>query len=128
MSYVVEKVHAQGIVFRLLPGYDFDKDSQKAQKDIAALLDQIKAKPIYLVTNFSQIEMSFSDLVLQLGNNTRGREGSISDKRVRNLFVGTDELVSLAADSLIQTQYGKLPTLVFPTEEEAIRYVEAVLS
>ena len=127
MTYEIEHKANRIIIFRMLPGYHFDNDAAKAQGEVATLLDSIKTQPIFLITDFSRIQMSFGDLVMKLGNNTHGRKGSISDPRVKNIFVGTDELVNLAAESLYQTQYGKLPTLVFTTMSEALTYAEAML-
>jgi hypothetical protein len=65
--------------------------------------------------------------VLALGNARRGDAGSFSDQRLRNVFVGGDDMVDLAAKSLFQTQYGKIPVLVFTTLDEALLYADGML-
>lgn len=128
MVFSVERLEGEAIIiFTLLDGYDFELDTQAAHQEIAKLTDQINQKPLYRITDFSQVTMSFTDLVLGLTSGTKAEPGSLADPRLRNLFVGNDDMVEFAAESLIQTQYGKIPTLVFTSKHEAVAYARALL-
>ncbi len=127
LSYEVEKLRDESIViFTIKKGFKFDKNTEEVQLEVAAAIEGLP-KPIFLVTDFSQIDMTFSELVLALGNARSGDAGSFSDPRLRNVFVGTDDIVDLAAKSLFQTQYGKIPVLVFNSRDEAVAYARGML-
>lgn len=127
MSYKVEKVRDKPIIiFTIEQGFKFEKSTEDVQQEIASIVEGL-TKPIFLITDFSRIDMTFSELVLALGNARSGVAGSFSDQRLRNVFVGHDDMVDLAAKSLFQTQYGKIPVLVFTTLDEAIAYAEGML-
>lgn len=127
MAFSVERVPDEPIIIMtILRRYDFEKDAPEAHTEVDRLLEEIEGRA-YLITDYSQIDLTFSQLVVALGRATRGETGSASDPRIRqNIFVGEGEMVDLAAESLLQTQYGKLPVVVFPSLEKALTYVRAL--
>lgn len=128
MVFSVERLEGESIIiFTLLDGYNFELDTPAAHEEIAKYTAEINKKPIYRITDFSKVTMSFTDLVLGLTSGTKEEPGSLADSRLRNLFVGDDDMVEFAAESLIQTQYGKIPTLVFDSMDEAVAYARALL-
>jgi len=130
MEFEVVKLEAEPIIiFRLNEGYDFELDTRKAHELIAGYADELEdsTSTIFRITDFSGITMNFTDLILGLSSGTKAEPGSFADSRLRNLFVGQDDMVEFAAESLIQTQYGKIPTLVFPSMDEALAYARALI-
>jgi hypothetical protein len=127
MSYTVEKLKDEPIIiFTIEKGFKFEQNTGTVQLEIADAIEGLP-KPVFLITDFSQIDMTFSELVLALGTARSGDAGSFSDQRLRNVFVGHDDMVDLAAKSLFQTQYGKIPVLVFSTLDEALDYAHGML-
>lgn len=128
MSFSVERVQDEAIIIlNLKSGYNFEQDTPRAHQQVADIIAQIETTPVYRITDFSTIDMSFGDLVTALAAATQAEPGSMTDPHIKNVFVGNSEMVDLAADSLIQTQYGKIPTLVFSSLDDALTYARAML-
>jgi hypothetical protein len=128
MAYSVEVLADEPVVIvRMEQGFKFEKELPGAHEEIARRVKQIEARHVYRVTDFSALTLTFSELQTVLYLETRGGPGSAADARIRNVFVGSGEWVQMAGDSLVQTQYGKIPTLVFSTVSEALVYVRAML-
>lgn len=129
MAFRVEQTPGEPIIiFSIEDRFKFDRDTLTAYAEVSAVLDRIKDDKPFLITDLSGARLTFSDIVMKLGQDTRGHPGSATDPRIRqNLLVGTDELVDMAAQSLMQTQYGKVKTLVFSSLNEALTYARAML-
>lgn len=128
MNYTVERLAGEPIViFTLGAGYDFEVETSEAQHDLAAAMDEIGGD-IYLITDYSAVEMEFQHLLTELQFETQGMPGTFTDPRVRrNLLVGDDEIVGLAAESLYQTQYGKVKAIQVENLEQAIQYAQSLI-
>ena len=67
--------------------------------------------------------MSFSQVAMLMSKSSKGEVGSATDSRIwHSMFVGTDELVEMAAESMRQTQYGKRVMLGFESLDDALWY------
>lgn len=128
MNYTVERLAGEPIViFTLGAGYDFAAETSEAQQDLAAAMDEIDGE-VYLITDYSAVHMEFEDLLTELQFGTQGTPGTFTDPRVRrNLLVGEDEMVGLAAESLYQTQYGKVQAVQVESQEMAIQYARSLI-
>ena len=128
MAYSVEVLTGEPVVIvRMEKGFKFEQELPEVHEEIARWMKQIEARRVYRVTDFSALTLTFSELQSVLYLETRGGPGSVADARIHNVFIGTGEWVQMAGDSLVQTQYGKIPTLVFSTVNEALIYVRAML-
>jgi len=116
------------IVVRIEPEFEFEQDLQAVHEDVARKARAIAASKVYRIMDFSALTITFSELQSVLYFETRGGPGSAADPRIRNVLVGSGEMINMAADSLGQTQYGRIATPVFATLNEALVYVRATLS
>ena len=98
--------------------------------EVAAACDRLieGRGPYYRITDFSQFSMTFSGLVLGMATETQHIPGSLSDPRLRNIFVGTQEMVDLGAKSARQAQYGELEIMLFASLDQAIEYARLQLT
>jgi hypothetical protein len=128
MNYTVERLADEPIViFTLGAGYDFEVDTATAKEELAAAMDEI-AGDVYLITDYSAVHLEFQDLLTELQAETQGAPGSFTDPRVRRtILVGEDEMVGLAAESLYQTQYGKVRAIQVTSQEMAIQYARTLI-
>lgn len=128
MRYSVERLDGEAIlVFSLGKDFRVQRDSASAREELASALDALGAEA-YMVTDFSGAALSFTDLVIRLRDETRGLPGSLSDPRIRrNIFIGSDDMVDLAAESLRQTQYGKVDVMIFRDVPTAVEFLRAVI-
>ncbi|NDJ54012.1 MAG: hypothetical protein GYB68_13145 [Chloroflexi bacterium] len=129
MNYSVRRLPDEKIIVVVLMNrYDFEKNSKELYDEIDKLMGADETE-LYCITDLSTLDIDFSDVVVALGSSKRGGPGSPADPRfAQNIFIGTDDMVQFAAQSMQQTQYGKLDTLVFPSLEEALLYARARLS
>jgi len=116
------------IVVRIEPEFKFERDLWAVHEDVARKARTIAAGKVYRIMDFSALTITFSELQSVLYFETRGGPGSAADPRIRNVLVGSGEMINMAADSLGQTQYGRINTPVFSTLNEALVYVRATLS
>lgn len=116
------------IVVRIEPGFRFEQEMQAIHEEVARKTRAIAASKVYRIMDFSALTITFSELQSVLYFETRGGPGSAADPRIRNVLVGSGEMINMAADSLGQTQYGRITTPVFSTLNEALVYVRATLS
>ncbi|NDJ34453.1 MAG: hypothetical protein GYB64_07265 [Chloroflexi bacterium] len=129
MSFVVEQLPDKPVVIiRITDSFDWETETPRIIEEVASLMDGWTDRLIFRVTDFTQAEYKFGEVVQALGAETQGGPGSIADPRVRPIYVGGDDLIQLAAQSTNQTQYGKINVLYFATMDEAMTYIEAVLS
>jgi len=129
MAYSVEQLDSEPIIIVSLgeQTQSVDETTQTYQ-EVAALLDALSDKA-FLITDYTKSDLTFSEMALSLRTATQGEAGSPTDPRIlQNLLIGTDELVEMASQSLMQTQYGKVKTLVFANREDALTYARALLS
>jgi hypothetical protein len=128
LNYTVERLAGEPIIiFTLGAGYDFDVETADAQQDLAAAMGEIDGE-VYLITDYSAVHMEFEHLLTELQFETQGAPGTFTDPRVRrNLLVGEDEMVGLAAESLYQTQYGKVQAIQVENLEMAIQYAQSLI-
>lgn len=84
-------------------------------------------RPIFRIIDLTRSEIDFSALVEALQEDTNNAAGSATDWRFQPLFVGTDNIAKLAADSLQQQQYGGIKTRLFSTREGAIAHAQQEL-
>jgi hypothetical protein len=128
LNYTVERLAGEPIIiFTLGAGYDFEAETAEAQQELAAAMDEIDGD-VYLITDYSAVHMEFEDLLTELQSETQGAPGTFTDLRVRrNLLVGEDEMVGLAAESLYQTQYGKVQVIRVESQDVAIQYARSLL-
>ncbi len=83
--------------------------------------------PIYRINDFTAVNLSFGELVVGLGLETKGDPGTFTDPRIKTVFVGTSEMVELGAKSMRQEHYGGLDILLFATLEDALAHIRAEL-
>lgn len=128
MNFSVEISDGEPIViFQLKSGYKFARDISESQTVLDEAISQFNSK-IVLITDFSNVSMEFSDMVIKLSEDTNGKPGSLSDPRIRrNVFIGNDDMVDLAAQSLQQTQYGKVDVMIFRDLDTALEFSRAIL-
>jgi hypothetical protein len=121
MSFEVQQLKDKPIVVITCHNpFDFTEDIAAANRQVAALLEN--RETITRIIDFTEIEMTFADLVESLATKTRAVPGSLRDTRVQTVFVGTHELVVMKAQSLRQEQYGGLNVPLFESLDEAIAH------
>jgi len=121
MSFEIQQLKDEPIVVITCHNpFDFTGDIAAANRQVAALLEN--GETITRIIDFTEIEMTFANLVESLATKTREEPGSLRDPRVRTVLVGTHELVVMKAQSLRQEQYGGLDVPLFESLDEAIAH------
>ncbi len=90
-------------------------------EESARLADE--AGHAYRITDVSDLDGSFGDLVLVMAKAASGQPGSPSDPRITAVLVGSEMLVRIYAEGLRQEQYGKLNVPLFANHDEALVYL-----
>jgi hypothetical protein len=73
--------------------------------------------PVYRITDFSNFELTFSQLVGGLAEDIKNSEDNI-----RHLFVGSGDLVAMQVEAAKQDQYGGQDVKLFTSVNAAIAY------
>jgi hypothetical protein len=80
---------------------------------------------LYLISDVTDVEMSFSEIMLAMHTASKGDEGySVTASNQTNVVVGTDALVQMAVEALKQDQYGSVNIKVFASIDEANAYID----
>lgn len=129
MTYNVECMTGQRMILVTYgPDTDFEVEAPQVHEKVAEALDDLPSGKAVLIADFRQVVMDFGTLVMALNNLTQPVPGSLSDERLHVVFIGSDDLVELGAESLKRTQFGKLDVIVFETLEDATIWGRALLS
>ncbi len=94
---------------------------------IAEAMKQIDG-PVYRIMDFSAADVTFNTMMAALREETRGRPGSASDPRIRDVFVGGSEILTLAARSLGHPQYLGREIPILPTLVDALNFVRSQMA
>ncbi|NDJ54669.1 MAG: hypothetical protein GYB68_16500 [Chloroflexi bacterium] len=99
-------------------------------ESVAAACDAIigdKLGPFYRINDFSAFSFTFSGLMVGMAAETTRLPGSLSDPRIKPVFVGTSDMVKLGSQAGRQEQYGELAILLFATLEDALQHIRLQL-
>lgn len=126
MESIVEKLPNESIIIVRVRSHS---STSQEEAEVASACDALIASggPYYRITDFSEFNMTFTGLVQGMANEMRRIPGSLSDPRLRNIFVGTQDMVEFGAHSFRQTQYGGLEITLFASLEMAIDFARCQL-
>jgi hypothetical protein len=131
MPFNVERLGSEPIIVFTISGAvggsDALRDYQAAVSKIGQLAAEIPGS-VYRITDATSAQLSFGDLVQALGEARSGEKGSVSDPRMKSIFVASHELVQLAGESLKQAQYGQLNIKLCESLDQAITYAREQLA
>lgn len=119
------QIHPQAgepiIIVRMTDPFDFLDDLRPMIEDIAASASSYPGN-YYVIYEFPNLTVTFSDVVMTLAQQSSKLPGSLSDPRCKAIAVAPPDMMEFAVKSLEQTQYGKLRMEILPTTEEAMEY------
>ncbi len=123
MSTTVEKLPGEPIAIIVHhPPYIPNDAILYAEQELAKILASMEG-PLYVITDFRAIDVTFSDLVMSLADAVaRSDEGSVKSERTRLVLVGSSQLVAMGASAFAQEQYGGFYVPFFASVEEALEY------
>lgn len=108
------------------PDFSIKDDTIPGNQATVAILDTA-ADCVPYVLDLTELRITFSDLVGALAEMTRGEAPATRHPNLRELIIVTQNpILKLGAKALTQDQYGKVPTHVFPTREEALAYARSI--
>lgn len=124
--YSVEKLQGEPIiVVRMWGELDVTVVKREIAQQVAEIIENNGGKPHWRIIDYSDYELTFSDITFGLALEASGKPGTSSDKRVRSAFVGTAQIVKEKAEAYKQAQYGRLDVPVFSTLDEALATIRA---
>jgi hypothetical protein len=78
---------------------------------------------IYVVDDLSQLDLNAGDLTVTLQQMANAGPGSPSDPHALHMLVGTDEMITFAAEAADQEPYSSLDMAFFPSIDDALAFV-----
>ncbi len=116
------------VLITMIPPINPTEDAPQASIE-ALKLKRETGGHVYRILDFSQIKLTFTDLVLGMAEDAH-HEGGMTDPDVTTAFVGSGELVQLGVKSLTeQKQYGAVnPTRLFTSVDAALADVRAKIA
>jgi hypothetical protein len=123
MPYQVSRLgHEPIIIATLSDPIDWAQDIKKTTAEVAALAAEIEGRG-FRITDLTQTNVTFSELMMGLAAVLRSEGGWLSTPQITPLVVTTQELGrEFQAFVAQQEQYGKLHIEVFSTLEQAVAY------
>jgi hypothetical protein len=122
MQSIVEKLPDEPIILvRLRPFEDAEAEVSATAAAVDALINGTDG-PVIRINDFTGLDADFCELVLALVRETKGTPGTLSDPRIKPVFVGESDPVALCAESARLPEYGKLDIPLFATLDEALAY------
>lgn len=122
MSVSVKKLPGEPIVIvtYTMPFKGKD-DVNAANAGVADLITRVEGD-LYRIADLSTVTIEWNELIRALQEATHRKEGTLRDSRVHSIFVGEDQGVVMAVNSLKQQQYGGIDAKWFATLNEALEY------
>lgn len=80
---------------------------------------------LYSISDASQLDLSFSDLVMALAGATRTDGWKVGAPNSVTIFVGSNELVRMGREALKQQQYGAVEVELFESLDAALDWVRS---
>jgi hypothetical protein len=126
MPYQVSRLgHEPIIIATLTDPIDWAQDIKKTTAHVAALAAEFEGRG-FRITDLTQTNVTFSELMMGLAAVLRSEGGWLSTPQITPLVVTTQELGrEFQAFVAEQEQYGKLHIEIFSTLEQAIAYARA---
>ncbi len=108
------------VVITMIPPVNPMQDAPRASQE-AFKLKQECGGHVYRILDFSQVKLTFSDLVMGMAEDSH-QPGGMADKDVTTVFIGSGELVAFGVKSFAeQKQYGLVnPTQLFTSLDAAL--------
>lgn len=110
------------IISTLTRPFHFDSDTRLLNIEGVKLIDSI-GEPVWSIVDFSALDITFSELTVALSSFAKASPGEIKQRVIQFVFVGEDDMASIAAKGVQQDQYGNTASAVFETLDEAIQYI-----
>lgn len=102
--------------------FDPEVDLRQANEATAAYIAEVGA-PVVRIEDVTGTNLDFNGIVIGLREATSSdQRGSFNDERVHGVFVGTQEMARLAAESFGQEQYGSIEMPFYASHAEAVEY------
>jgi hypothetical protein len=133
MPFTVEKLPEEPIVLvkiKVGDQKDFERDFPPLVQRIAELVAGIEG-PIYRITDLTEVNISFGELVLAMQQEYRSEmPGTAADPRIQVVLVTSSKLIEVGAEGVPKSIHygGKQPPKIFPTMDEALAYARAELA
>ena len=127
MAYTVKNYSPEAIiVVTIVPPQDPANDIGGAGREIQQFASTIEG-PVFAIIDMSAVHSTFSQIVEGLDVARRSKPEMI-DPRIRNMFVGSDDMLKLALKSATQEQYGGPTMPLFSSAEAALAHARSELS
>ena len=125
MQAIVTRLPGEPIVIVELHSTDTpESEIREVAQAIAALIKGEKG-PIYRINDFTHVQIPLTTMIMGLGREMHGTPGSLSDPRIKPIFVSTSKIVALGIRSAYRGRYGRLDILLFATLEDALAHIRA---
>lgn len=128
LGYSVKRLPGEPIIHMKVvvpPRLDIERMFGEIAADVMKCLGPDEAGPVYRVNDMSMYNRIniFSQVVMGLAYETKGRPGTNSDPRLIPVFVGSGKAVQLIVEALKQKQYGCWTVPHFPDMETALAQI-----
>jgi hypothetical protein len=114
------------LILQLTAPADPLTDTQKMQQYIAQAMPQVEGM-LYIISDFSQADLSFSDVVVGMAEFSREIVLAPNAMPFIPVLVGSSRMVTLMAEAAHQDQYGHLNLPVYATLNEALDNIRSVM-
>lgn len=115
------------VVFRFVSPSQPAADAELMRQSLLAAQPSA-AGMLYFITDFTEAELSFSELMVGMAEFTHHIARDLKNKPFKAATVGTSEMIRLMAEAGRQEQYGSLEVPFYPTLSEALDYIRSQIA
>ncbi len=121
MPIAVDWIPDEPIILATCTGFLTVGDFKGMFEQVAALMQAVEGI-IYRIADYREAESSFVDIMKTVQETAKGMSGSVSDPRLKSIYVGTTHWISLARTAY-QNQPGGFQIPTFHSIEDALTYI-----
>lgn len=130
MSVTVSMLPSEPILVAVITAPFVPEDDMPVMlRDIKTLREQV-TQQVVIIIDMSAVNINFTTLADALAmarDQIRKEREAGATLPGRYLFVGSDDLVSIAADAMTQEQYGGIGGMLFASYDDALAHARALV-
>ena len=127
MAFIVKNYSPEPIIaVTIVPPHDPAADIVGAGREIQQFAASIEG-PVFAIMDMSAVHSTFGQVVQGLDVASHSKSEMI-DPRIQSIFVGSDDMLSLAVQSAAQQQYGGARMPLFSSVDAALAHARSELA
>lgn len=120
MATSVQKLVGEPVaIVTYTPPFNIERDLFQAREQLAEISKKVSGT-LHIVIDVSRLDLSFSDIMIGMGESSGARLEEINAGDVSMSFIGSPDMLQMVKDAYQQEQYGGMKVDIYGTLDEAL--------